>query len=117
MITYGVDIGGQHTDAVTYIMFLLSVKFENLEDERQLNSGTALLDFRVRDQERFDAALARFEMARYEAEEAGFMMPNFQILTVILFRALGIGTQRAQTLLQPLNHRMPSTQAQLQTIM
>eukprot|EP00959_Pyramimonas_sp_CCMP1952_P354812 7432107-Pyramimonas_sp.AAC.1 len=32
------NIGGRHTDGATYIMFLLSTKFENLEEERQLNS-------------------------------------------------------------------------------
>eukprot|EP00959_Pyramimonas_sp_CCMP1952_P141422 2959990-Pyramimonas_sp.AAC.1 len=47
VINFGVGIGGRHADGVTYIMFLLSAKFENLEMERQLNSGTALIDFRV----------------------------------------------------------------------
>ena len=32
-IAYGVDVNGTHTDAVTYIMFLLSLKFENLAGE------------------------------------------------------------------------------------
>ena len=48
VINFGVNIGGRHTDGVTYIMFLLSTKFEHLEDERQLNSGTTLIDFRPR---------------------------------------------------------------------
>ena len=104
VINFGVNIGGRHTDAVTYIMFLLSQKFENLEDERQLNSGTALIDFRPRPGERIDQTLARFEIARYEADNAGFQIPNFQLLTVILFRALGVGSSRAATLLQPLDH-------------
>eukprot|EP00959_Pyramimonas_sp_CCMP1952_P419981 8796714-Pyramimonas_sp.AAC.1 len=43
VINFGVNIGGRHADGVTYIAFLLSVKFENLEEERQLCSGTALL--------------------------------------------------------------------------
>jgi len=34
IINYGVMLHGQRTDAVTYIMFLLSTKFENLEDGR-----------------------------------------------------------------------------------
>eukprot|EP00959_Pyramimonas_sp_CCMP1952_P060388 1261635-Pyramimonas_sp.AAC.1 len=38
VIEFGVNIGGRHTDGVTYIMFLLSTKFEHLEEERQLNS-------------------------------------------------------------------------------
>eukprot|EP00959_Pyramimonas_sp_CCMP1952_P419643 8789568-Pyramimonas_sp.AAC.1 len=61
-------------------MFLLGAKFEHLEEERQLNSGTALVDFRVHAGRRFDWALAFFEIARFEAEAAGFSVPNFQIL-------------------------------------
>ena len=116
VINFGVNIGGRHTDAVTYIMFLLSQKFENLEDERQLNSGTALIDFRPRPGERIDQTLARFEIARYEADNAGFQIPNFQLLTVILFRALGVGSSRAATLLQPLDHQMPRTQQQFDSL-
>ena len=80
-------------------MFLLSSKLENLEDERQLTQGTALIDFRVGRGERIDEVLARFEMARMEAEGAGFNIPNFQILTLVLFRALGAGAGRASQLL------------------
>eukprot|EP00959_Pyramimonas_sp_CCMP1952_P423450 8870207-Pyramimonas_sp.AAC.1 len=29
VINFGVNIGGRHTDGVTYIMFFLSMKFEN----------------------------------------------------------------------------------------
>ena len=47
IINYGVMLQGQRTDAATYIIFLPSTKFENLEDERQLSLGTALIDFRV----------------------------------------------------------------------
>ena len=85
VINFGVDTQGVHTDPVTYIMFMLSTRFENLEDERQLTQGTALIDFRVQGGERIDITLARFEMARLEADQAGFQMPNFQLLTTILF--------------------------------
>eukprot|EP00959_Pyramimonas_sp_CCMP1952_P288063 6024099-Pyramimonas_sp.AAC.1 len=44
VINFGVNIGGRHTDGATYITFLLSTKFENLEEERQVNFGTALID-------------------------------------------------------------------------
>eukprot|EP00959_Pyramimonas_sp_CCMP1952_P120347 2516534-Pyramimonas_sp.AAC.1 len=37
VINFGVNIGGRHTDGVTYIMFLLSTKFENLEEELRLS--------------------------------------------------------------------------------
>eukprot|EP00959_Pyramimonas_sp_CCMP1952_P395501 8287179-Pyramimonas_sp.AAC.1 len=45
VLNFGVNIGGRHTDGATYIMFPLNTKFENLEEERQLNSETALIDF------------------------------------------------------------------------
>eukprot|EP00959_Pyramimonas_sp_CCMP1952_P029429 617976-Pyramimonas_sp.AAC.1 len=73
-------------------MFLLSTKFENLEEERKLNSGTALIDCRVHAGERIDQTLARFEIARYEGDTASFNIPNFQIIAIIIFRALGVGT-------------------------
>eukprot|EP00959_Pyramimonas_sp_CCMP1952_P044245 924818-Pyramimonas_sp.AAC.1 len=98
-------------------MFFLSTKFENLEEERQLNSGTALIDFRVHAGERIDQTLARFEIARYEAAAAGLNIPNVKILTVILFRALGVGTSRAQQLLQPLNLHTQRSQQQLDSLL
>eukprot|EP00959_Pyramimonas_sp_CCMP1952_P213826 4474105-Pyramimonas_sp.AAC.1 len=78
VINCGVNKGGRLTDGAAYIMFLLSAKFENSEEERQLNSGTALIDFRVHAGERIDRTLARFEMARYEAGTADFNIPNFR---------------------------------------
>ena len=89
--TYGVEIKGARSDPVTYLMFILSDKLEHLEDERQLDHGTRLIDFVVQPHERTDSKLARFEMARLEAQQVGFDVPNFQLLTKILFRALQMG--------------------------
>eukprot|EP00959_Pyramimonas_sp_CCMP1952_P325216 6807061-Pyramimonas_sp.AAC.1 len=75
IFNFGANVGGRHTDGVTCIMFILSTNCENLEGERQLNPGTALIDFRVHAGERIDQALARFEIARFEAETAGFNIP------------------------------------------
>eukprot|EP00959_Pyramimonas_sp_CCMP1952_P130610 2731316-Pyramimonas_sp.AAC.1 len=77
------------------------MKFERLEDERQLTSGTHLIDFHVPHGKRIDTTLT---------QSVGLDLPNFQLLTTILFRALGVGSQRAMQLLQPLNHQMPRTQ-------
>eukprot|EP00959_Pyramimonas_sp_CCMP1952_P424745 8896549-Pyramimonas_sp.AAC.2 len=112
VIHSGVTIRGRHTDGAAYIIFFYSTKFENLEEERQLISGTALMDVRDHAGERVDQILARFQIARYEPETVGFKIPNFQILAVILFRASGVGASRAQELLQPLNHHMPRDQQQ-----
>eukprot|EP00959_Pyramimonas_sp_CCMP1952_P270166 5647721-Pyramimonas_sp.AAC.1 len=65
------------------------MKFERLEDERQLTSGTQPIDFHVPHGERTDVTLTRFELARLEAQSVGFDLPSLQLLTTILFRALG----------------------------
>ena len=75
------------------MLFILGAKFENLEDERQLTSGTALLYFRANPNDRIDVTLSRFEMARLEAESVGFPIPNFQLLAVILFNAVVLGLE------------------------
>eukprot|EP00959_Pyramimonas_sp_CCMP1952_P369537 7740321-Pyramimonas_sp.AAC.2 len=61
-------------------MFFLNTKVQNLEEECQLDSGTALMNFRVHAGERIDQTLARFEIARDEAETAGLNIPNLQNL-------------------------------------
>eukprot|EP00959_Pyramimonas_sp_CCMP1952_P111239 2327188-Pyramimonas_sp.AAC.1 len=76
VISFGVNIGGRHADGATCIVFLLCTK---LEGERQLNSGTALIDCRVHAGERSDQTLARFEIARYEAEAAGLNLSLIHI--------------------------------------
>eukprot|EP00959_Pyramimonas_sp_CCMP1952_P363849 7619337-Pyramimonas_sp.AAC.1 len=58
VINFGVNIGGRRTDGATYMMFRLCTKFENLEEERQLNSRAAHIDFRVHAGERIDRTLA-----------------------------------------------------------
>eukprot|EP00959_Pyramimonas_sp_CCMP1952_P087985 1841002-Pyramimonas_sp.AAC.1 len=68
IINCGADIDCVNTDPVTYIMFLSSMKFERLEDERQLTSGTQFIDFHVPHGERIDVTLTRFDMARLEAQ-------------------------------------------------
>ena len=55
---------------------------------------------------------AQFEFARLEAAPAGFDVPNFQFLTMLLFRAPGASAQRALNPLQPLQSQVPRTQAQ-----
>eukprot|EP00959_Pyramimonas_sp_CCMP1952_P247249 5168361-Pyramimonas_sp.AAC.1 len=92
-------------------MFLLSTKFENLDEERQLNSGAALSLTSESMRENGSTRLwCASRSPPYEAAGAGFNTHNFQIRAVILFRALGVGTSSAQQLLQPLNHHMPREQ-------
>eukprot|EP00959_Pyramimonas_sp_CCMP1952_P211302 4422184-Pyramimonas_sp.AAC.1 len=70
VINFGVNIGGRDTDGITYIMFLCSTKVENLEEERKLNPGTALNDFRVHAGKRIDQTLVGFVIASFEADAA-----------------------------------------------
>eukprot|EP00959_Pyramimonas_sp_CCMP1952_P047109 983495-Pyramimonas_sp.AAC.1 len=62
-------------------MCLLSAKFEILDDERQLTSGTALINFRPEPRGRTDSILARYEMARLEADSVCSAIPDLNLLT------------------------------------
>ena len=66
IIAYGVELNGVRTDPVTYVMYALANRFEALEDERTMTSGTSVLDFRARPGERIDSVLTRFDLARHE---------------------------------------------------
>eukprot|EP00959_Pyramimonas_sp_CCMP1952_P132008 2760015-Pyramimonas_sp.AAC.1 len=70
-------------------MFVLGINFENREDERQSASGIQLIDPRVPNSERIDEPPAGFEMARPEAQPAGFDAPSLQLPIAVLFRGLG----------------------------
>eukprot|EP00959_Pyramimonas_sp_CCMP1952_P188459 3941262-Pyramimonas_sp.AAC.1 len=61
VINFGVNTDGRHTDGATYSMILLNTRFEHLEDEKQLNSGTAPIAFRIHAGEPIDQTLASFE--------------------------------------------------------
>ncbi len=90
VIQHGAQIQGVPTDPVTYLIYTLANRFEVLEDERALDSGARLLDFRGRRGERIDSLLTRFDLARHEANMVGLDIPNFQMLSVILLRAVGL---------------------------
>ena len=45
VINYRIDVQGARADPATYMLFLLSAKPENLEDDGQLTSRVALVDF------------------------------------------------------------------------
>ena len=111
-IQNGAVINGIATDPVTYLLYVLANKFEALEDERSLLSGTALLDFASRPGERIDSVLTRFDMARFEARAVGADIPNFHMLSTILLRAVGVSGQQLLTLLHPIDGRMPQNQQQ-----
>ena len=61
-ITHGAAINGVATDPVTYLLYVLGNRFEQLEDERTMILGNLVLDFRGRSNERIDALLARFDI-------------------------------------------------------
>ena len=73
IINFGVEIEGVRAGPVACLMFYLSIKFEHLEDEMQFQSCAELIDFHVPAGEGIDLTLARFEVARLEAQPAGFV--------------------------------------------
>lgn len=110
--TYGAQINGTMTDPVTYVMYSLANRYEALEDQRVMQSGTAVLDCVSRSGERMDSLLARFGLARFEADSVGAGMHNYHTLTTILLRSLSITPDQMINLLQPNGGQMPRDQIQ-----
>ena len=46
-ITHGAAINGVPTDPVTYLLYVLGTRFEQLEDERTMTLGNLVLDFQI----------------------------------------------------------------------
>ena len=87
VITQGALINGVMSDPVTYLLYLLSVRFEDLEDERSMQGATALLDFTGRPGERIDALQTRFDLTRHRARAVWADLGNFHQVATILIRA------------------------------
>ena len=88
VITQGVLINGVMSDPVTYLLYLLSIRFEALEDERSTRDGNALLDFNSRPGERIDSILTRFDLTRHRARTVGADLGNYHQLATLLIRAI-----------------------------
>ena len=110
VITHGAIINNVPTDPVTYLLYILANRFEALEDERIMQSGTAVLDFTRQPNERGDTLLTRFDLARFDTENVGAGLHNYQLLTTLLLRALEPTGEQLIQLLQPLGGHMPTTQ-------
>ena len=77
-ITHGAVINGVPVCPVTYLLYILANRFEALEDERIMQSGTSVLDFTRQPNERVDTLLTRFDLARYETET---LVPDYTTTT------------------------------------
>ena len=84
VITHGAVINNVPTDPVTYLLHILANRIEALEDERIMQSGTAVLDFTRQPNERVDTLLTRFDLARYNTENVGAGLHNYHFLTTVL---------------------------------
>ena len=115
-IQHGAIINGVQSDPVTYVLYSLATRFEALEDERSLRSGTLLLDFDSKPGERIDELLVRFDLARHEARQVNADITNYHQLATILLRAARFERADLIPILKPLEGRMPTTQAQLDTL-
>ena len=89
-INFGATINETPTDPVTYLLYTLGIRYEALEDERALSSGTQLLDFQSRPGERIDSLLTRWDMARHEAQSVGAGINNFVTLSTMLLRIIRV---------------------------
>ena len=110
VITHWAIINNVPTDLVTYLLYILANRFEALEDERIMQSGTAVMDFTRKPNERVDTLLTRFDLARYNTENVGAGLHNYPLLTTVLLRALEPTGEQLIQLLQPIGGHMPTTQ-------
>ena len=108
-MTYGAQINGVPVDPVTYLLYLLSNRFEQLEDERTIELGNSVLDFRAVPREPIDHLLIRWDLARARSESVGAGWTNPYHLTTILLRQLQLTVEQTVTLLQPLGGHLPNT--------
>jgi len=94
-LPFGARINGVATDPVTYLLYSLGTRFEQLEDERTVTSGNQIIDFRARPGERVDALLARWDLARQETASVGAELTNYHLLFTLLLRQLHMTGEQA----------------------
>ena len=109
-ITYGSRLNGVDCDPVTVLMYYLAQEFEIYDEERVFSKSMLVIDFRGKPGETWTECITRFNRARNEAAEVGSVIQDWQQLSTILFRALGIGGERLAKLLEPTNGNMPRNQ-------
>ena len=111
-IAMGAAINGVNTDPVTYLLHQIANRYSELEDERTMTMGRAIIDFQRRPNERIDDLLTRWDLARADAASVGADLNNVFLLTTHLIQMVGLSTQEVVQLLQPLNGAMPRNQQQ-----
>ncbi len=92
-IAMGAAINGVNTDPVTYLLHQIANRYSELEDERTMTMGRAIVDFRRRPDERIDDLLARFDLARADAASVGADLNNVFLHTTYLLQIVGVSTQ------------------------
>lgn len=104
------------TNPVAYLLYILGDRFEALDDERTLQSGNLIIDFRYRPGERIDELLVRWDLVRHEAANVGSGVENWHTLTSILLRAGNVSGGQLVQLLAPNRGRMPTNQMEYDEI-
>ncbi len=70
-IAMGAAINGVNLDPVTYLLHQIANRYSELEDERTMTMGRAIIDFMRRPNERIDDILTRWDLARANAASVG----------------------------------------------
>jgi hypothetical protein len=108
----GGNINGQVVGPVTLLFNALQTRFAPLNDETRLAALTNMMGFARRPNERINELLTRFETTHIRAtNEASFSM-NFEGMSYMLLRAIGVTDQQLIQLLAPTGGTFPSDQPQ-----
>ena len=116
-IQNGAVINGVQTDPITYLLYLMGNRWENTEDERITTDGTAIFDFQVNPRDGIDSILLDWDVARETAERVGAGLNNFHLLSMILFRKMGLRVETLQEILRDLDGHMPTNQRDYERVL
>ena len=97
---------------MTYLLYTLANRFEQLEEKRVMSSGNLILDFEARSGENIDALPIRWDMCMEQVRSVRAAIENIHTLCAILLRACRLSQEQILRLLEPSDGRMPTTHAQ-----
>ena len=107
---------GTFRDPVSYVIAGLRSRFGQLEEESTLAAMTEMLGFVRHRDESINQVLSRFELVRGRAREDGQFVMSVSGSALQLLRACHISSEQMMTLLQPLNNRLPTTEADFRAL-
>lgn len=100
---------------MTYLLGQLAIHFAPLGEEARMAAMSELMQFQRHPHETIGALLSRFMSLRHRSTQQGVgMTMNWEGESWLLVRACGVNRNQLLSLLQPLQGRFPSTEAEFQ---